>query len=253
MYKEKLEKHIVKIIKKKNIKSYDDIFKHSKGAFPDLVYPLVLRIDSGSLFKKKYYGLREVNNIIPESNPSNYDWRFDKITSKKLVELIKHRKYKRIALFGTPSLFIQLCRYIKDITLFDINELLKSHFDNDKRIIIDDINTVDFKNIDSFDCIIMDPPWYLDYYQVWLQKGNNLLKMKGEIYITLFQELLRPKAQNERTKIINTARKIGSIKLTENYIQYITPLFEKELFNFKNIPCYDNWRTADLLIIKKET
>ena len=80
---------------------------------------------------------------------------------------------------------------------------------------------------------------------------SALVNVNGEIIITLFQEMLRPKAKKELTSIKTFAQKIGTIEIVEDFITYITPLFEKELFNYKNIPCYGNWRIADLLIIKK--
>jgi hypothetical protein len=248
MYLDDLKKHIDTLLATKDLKSYDEVFKYSKGAFPDVVYPLI----STHSLKKKYYGFKEVNNIIPESNPTNYDWRFDNTTIKKIVSLVKSKKHKRIALFGTPSLFIPLTKITKDVILYDINEPLKAHFDNDNRIVLVDLNSFNFKGTNLFDCIIMDPPWYLDYYKIWLQKGNSILKLNGEILITLFQDMLRPKAKTELKTINSIATKIGSLQVVQDYVTYITPLFEKELFNFENIPCYGNWRIADLLIIKKE-
>lgn len=252
MYLEALKKYIESIVATNKPESYEDLFRLSKGAFPDVVYDLVLSSDLGKNLKRKYLGFKVVNNVIPESNPTNYDWRFDHSTNKKLVSLIKKRRHKRIALFGTPSLFIALSKITNDVTLYDINEPLKSHFNHDERIVLVDINTFDFRDILPFDCIIIDPPWYLNYYKIWLKKANSILKMKGEIIVTLFQEMLRPKAKNELKAIKAFARKIGSIELEQNYVSYITPLFETELFNFKNIPCYGNWRVADLLVIRKE-
>lgn len=253
MYLDDLKIHIESQLSTKDIESYDELFRYSKGAFPDVVFPIISNLKSVNSLNKKYYGLKELTSIIPESNPTNFDWRFDNTTIKKITSLIRRKKYKRIALFGTPSLFIPLSKISKDITLYDINELLRVHFKNDKRVIITDINTFDFKDIKLFDCVIMDPPWYLNYYKIWLQKGNSILKVNGEILITLFQEMLRPKAKKELTTIKTFAQKIGTLEIIEDYVTYITPLFEKELFNFKNIPCYGNWRIADLLIIKKET
>lgn len=252
MYLDDLKEHIESLLKTSDIKSYDELFKYSKGAFPDVVYTLISNLKSANSLNKKYYGLKELTSIIPESNPTNYDWRFDNSTTKKIISLIQKRKYTRIALFGTPSLFIPLSKITKGIVLYDINEPLKAHFNNDRRVILGDINEFNFKDIKLFDCVIMDPPWYLNYYKAWLQKGNSILKLNGEIIITLFQNLLRPKAKNELSIIKTLSQKIGPIEIIEDYVTYITPLFEKELFNFKNIPCYGNWRIADLLVIKKK-
>src|SRR5687768_1337576 len=102
MYEKELKLHIQDIVKNKKKLSFEHLCKLSKGAFPVLIYSL---IDNKlkTKYKKKYQGLKELNNIIPEENPINYDWRFDNFTIKKIIELVKLKKYKKIALFGTPS------------------------------------------------------------------------------------------------------------------------------------------------------
>src|SRR5687767_7279547 len=108
MYLEELKGHIEKVFATKAPTFYDDVFGFSKGAFPDIVHELISKFNSSYFLKEKYYGFKEVNNIIPESNPTNYDWRFDDKTVQKITTFIKSRKYNRVALFGTPSLFSPL-------------------------------------------------------------------------------------------------------------------------------------------------
>jgi hypothetical protein len=99
--------------------------------------------------------------IFIEPNPTNFDWRFELNTSKRIVEFLSIKKHKKIALFGAPSLY----KLLKDVpshqvTLIDVNPLLRNVFDNDDRLIIADINSYDFKLLQDYDAIVMDPPWY---------------------------------------------------------------------------------------------
>lgn len=136
--------------------------------------------------------------------------------------------------------------------LYDINAPIKKHFNDDKRIVIADLNDYEFLEISKFDCVIMDPPWYLNYYKIWLEKSGRILKTGGDVYVTLFQEYLRPKAKKEITEIEKLVNQIGKHDVLAGFVNYITPLFERELFNYYNVPCFANWRIADLLIIKKD-
>jgi hypothetical protein len=128
MYSENLKEYLKGVIAHEQPKSFDELFRLSKGAFPSLVYSLVNNDKRTKALSKTYYGLKEIDNTIPESNPVNFDWRFDKNTVSKIARVIKEKKYKRIALFGTPSLFGPISKYVKDVTLYDINEPMKESF-----------------------------------------------------------------------------------------------------------------------------
>ncbi len=251
MYLLKLKKHIQSIIENVHLQTYDDVFRNSDGAFPDLVYSILKEQFPEVILGKGYSGLKILSDTIPEPNPSNFDWRFDVDTAVNIVEIVKRKGYKNIALFGTPSLFGAIREFSSNVTLYDVNEVIKRHFENDSRVIITDLNLHNFSNTESFDCIIMDPPWYLDYYHSWISKGFSTLEVEGDIYITLFKRLLRPRAETELVKIKGMVDSLGNWEILQNFITYTTPLFEKELFNYKDVPCFNNWRVADLLIIKK--
>src|ERR1700722_6824191 len=131
MYLKKLRESLEAEISKKKPRTLDQIFKLSKGASPDIVFPLLAGNPILKDINPTYYGLRKVNNVIPESNPTNFDWRFSDQTVKKIVSIIRNRKYKSIALFGTPSLFLPISKMVKKVILYDINVLLKIHFKDD--------------------------------------------------------------------------------------------------------------------------
>jgi hypothetical protein len=251
MYINDLKSQIINFINQSHNVTFDDLFLHSRGAFPDIVYEISKDLLPSEFKIVNFESSSVKNSILPEPNPINYDWRFNDKTIGKIIEIIRDNNFSRICLFGTPSLFPALSNIISDVSLYDINSLIKNHFDNDIRVNIIDINNHDFSDISPVDCIVMDPPWYIDFYQIWLQKAESILKPNGKIYSTLFQELLRPKAKREITLIKGLAKQIGTFEILDSFLEYTTPTFEKELLKYKGIPCFKDWRIGDLLIINK--
>ncbi len=189
---------------------------------------------------------------LPAENPANYDWRFTKETCISLTEKIKGNNSK-IALFGTPALYLELLKNKENVHLFDVNSLLINYLPKKTNVHIVDLNTHTFIEESDFDCVFMDPPWYVDHYQKWTSQANIITKAGGRIYVSLFQELLRPKAIKQRNKILSNFNLIGNVDIKKNFLNYITPQFEQEVFDYYNIPIYKNWRVADLIEIRNET
>jgi SAM-dependent methyltransferase len=250
-YERQLKAHIIKTLQQHGIKTFDDVFANSKGAFPDIVYKLLLTLPASKKISRNYSGLRDYSNIIPEANPINFDWRFDKTTISTIVGIAKKKKLKSIVLLGTPSLYEPLKKEGINVFLFDINSVLKKHYLNDEQVVEVDINRIKFISDAKFDGVIIDPPWYPSYFTNWINHAGKLCKPGGQIITTLFQPLLRPKARTELRQIRSLTKRLGPSSHLENAVRYITPLFEREVFNNSNIPVYSNWRVADLLVITK--
>lgn len=105
-YNEDLKKYLKSIIIDEKPNSFDDLFRMAKGAFPTTVYSFLSDDKIRESLSEKFYGLKEVNEIIPESNPVNFDWRFDKATVNRFIRLVRRKKYRKVVLFGTPSLLV---------------------------------------------------------------------------------------------------------------------------------------------------
>ncbi|MET3982003.1 hypothetical protein ABIB62_004621 [Mucilaginibacter sp. UYP25] len=250
MYETDLKNHIKSIISE-GLGSYDELFSRSKGAFPDVVFRIAKSLTdlphADEIEKNPRAG-----DALPEPNPSNFDWRFDHGTIKSICDLLPKYQVSRIGLFGTPSLYLPLSKQYANVTLFDINNLLLEAINKNEQVNIVDINHLDTSIYGKFNCIIMDPPWYLSYYQNWLQKANELLFDGGILITTLFQEFLRPGAGAELEQILAQANAGGDVRILNNTVRYMTPEFEKRIFKLKHIPVGGNWRIADLMIVKKQ-
>ncbi len=218
----------------------------AEGAFPSEI------INALSDFKI------EINNsnrlfvphevTFPEPNPIDYEWRFTKKTSENISNIIKNKELT-IGCFGVPTVFQALIlEKRKYIFLFDINpffnSLIKGNYK--KNIIYCDLNNKLIKEY-NFDIIIMDPPWYKDYYLNWIKQAINNLKENGTLYITKIPNLVRPNAKEEWLYIKKFFDKNLIFKETSLEITYETPFFELETLNTLNISTLGNWRTSVLV------
>ena len=251
MYKKKLKDRISNILRSESNISFEDLCKKSLGAFPFIIHSLLNKEQKQRFSNYLRPTILENKQLLPSENPANYDWRFTEKTNINLFEKIKGKNY-RIALFGTPSLYLELFKNNENVHLFDINSILTRYLPQKKNIHIVDLSTHVFNESNEFDCVLMDPPWYSNYYEKWISQANLITKRDGLIYTSLFQELLRPEAKKQRLNIISNLTSIGNIEIHKNFLNYKTPQFEKEVFDYYNIPIYNNWRVADLIKVRNE-
>lgn len=224
------------------IDSFDLFCTRMQGCFPSTVYPHL-----PNFLKKKFQQNMNVfystTYSCPEPNLADYEWRFTQQTVENLIDKLEiNTPQKRTALLGTPTLFNRLNNAI----LYDINSLL--NIDSNRTVIVD-LNEQILHVKEKFDYIILDPPWYDEYYNNWLYQAINMSDVNSKIIFPLYQELLRPNAKNQRNSILNLVKTIGEIELIPNYVAYETPFFERELFAYSKIPIFENWRIADLVIV----
>lgn len=191
----------------------------------------------------------ELTNVAPiynlEPNPIDYDWRFDKETINSITNMLKTR-HSNIGCFGVPTIFKELSNSL-NVTLFDINPFLKPEF----YCFADHIIEVDLNSNliygYEFDAIIMDPPWYTEYYLLWLKQAINNLKKGGVIYVSKFPPLVRPSAQEDWNRIIEATNHFLGKEKKEFNLLYETPPFEKETFIANGLYNIGNWRIAELV------
>lgn len=183
-----------------------------------------------------------------ESNPVDYDWRYELNTVHNLANLLKKR-HSSIGCFGAPTIFKELANDL-NVILFDINPFLKSEFPlHAEKVIQVDLNSELVEGYE-FDSIIMDPPWYNNYYLSWFKQAINNLKQGGTIYTSKYPPLVRPSAHDDWQGIINEVGGILSSEYNELKLLYETPTFERETLESMGLYDIGNWREADLVSFK---
>lgn len=100
-----------------------------------------------------------------------------------------------------------------------------------------------------FDVVVMDPPWYPDYFVQWLAVALRCVRAGGRIISAFPPRLTRPTARLESRMFTGALKLAGSTQIRKSFLRYSTPLFEAEMLEAVGMDPYVAWRAADLLEI----
>lgn len=200
---------------------------------------------------------------LPPEHLANYEWRFSKKSAKKILSVIKLQS--NICCLGTPSVVLETIiekKTIKNITLLDINEPLISMI-RKKTAESDSINVYEYNvlNIldsqlaEKFDAVIINPPWYLDYYKAFIYRSIQLLKNTGKIIMPIFPILSRQNAIADLIEIHGFIKSMGFTSIKSlGFVDFEMPEFEKEIFENNNVLIPPlNWRKSELIELSFNT
>lgn len=98
--------------------------------------------------------------------------------------------------------------------------------------------------------VFFDPPWYVDYYELFLRRSMQLSYGNyATVAFVLFPVLTRPNSLQERKQVIEIAMSHGLslVNIEPQAAHYLTPRFEQESLNKKGIEV-KNWRKGDLVL-----
>jgi hypothetical protein len=189
-----------------------------------------------------------------EGNPVLCSWYFTHKTCERIAKL-RDWSSSRVAFLGTPRLFEWFrCRGLgKERLLLDLDTVVLEHLKEsagagpDVLAEYDVADEVPEEFRGSYDCVFFDPPWYPDPYAVWLSRSLSLAP-GGAAFFSLFPELTRPSAAEERGRIIETVAGVSrAVTLISSFIDYEVPSFEGEQLKAAGLGDLGPWKVADLL------
>jgi len=189
---------------------------------------------------------------LPPPHLVNYEWRYTEKSASIISNLLVNND-KTICCLGTPTIFLDL--YSKNVkaTLFDINapliERVRLGLGTDCYVY--DVQTpLPDRFSHSFDTICLNPPWYTDYYKLFIERALFLLKRSGgELIFPLFPLFSRHNACKDLSEIESYLSSLNyhSIESLGN-IDFEMPEFEQIVLINNNIPIPKyNWRQTELI------
>ena len=233
--------------------SLTELCQRAGGAFPTDVLRLAGRSSEGLPLN----GPVDSTHLTPDSapigapepHPIDFEWRFTAAAADALAEEIAAYS-GRIACFGTPGVFWRLALRGREVVLYDRNPRIRRCIEPYLNGTPAHIETVDLDATcpvsASNDIVLMDPPWYLDHYEVWIAHASRIVRSGGLVVSTLFPPLLRPDACDQRRVVKEKLLELGAIERSTP-ILYSTPVFEQTVLEDAGLGRLGNWRMGEVL------
>lgn len=211
----------------------------------------------------------EYLQILPVPHQMDFDWRFSNKGVEHFAgfidnEIIKKGHKIRIAFIGSPSLFRYYCvNNNGHVELYLIDFNANNHMGNFKIPKCAHILECNLHyNIDTAyevesiqaDLIVMDPPWYPEYYKKFFEIADIVGASQCTVIGVSPPILTRDTITQERAMIDLFVRKLGfnNLEYVPACIEYYTPPFEKNVFWINGINNYPAcWRKGDFFLTKR--
>ena len=262
------------------LERYDDFYmvmKNNHGIHPiDLQKSIERLYQTKKISKSKYSrmittaaknnnpAVLDMPDVLPVPHILDYDWRFSLQGLEYMAEQIKRNvkgKDATIAFLGAPTLFKYFYkksyRNIK-LILVDINATKHSvGIDANRASFIDCNLNGSCKELHAInaDMVVMDPPWYLNYYQLFFDRASLMCKLGSQIMCIMPPKFTKARTENETEMLLESLNKdYGLVKkhYHSGVVSYHTPPYEQNVLRANGIFCNpDNWRIGDLLVVEK--
>lgn len=242
---------------------FESVLKRCEGADPALVEQLfseacnlnatnTLPVAKSRIPKDADF----LNLDLPAPDPSLSQWWFSGATAYFLEEKVRRVTSgigsPAIFCLGTPSIAPPLLQSGFNVRVLDVDgDLCKDAHSYE----YDAAAALPTEFVDKFDVALADPPWYDDYFYVFLDRCLSALKLGGHVFVTFPGALTKPDVPRVRAELLGNVVKAGHeiISIETAAMQYQVPSFEasalKGLKGFHGTP----WRQGDLIHLIKKT
>lgn len=262
------------------VKKYDNFYmlmKYNHGIHPiDLLSSVRRLYWKKKIHKSKYERIvasmkkhyvdnnEDMPDILPVPHILDYDWRFSLEGLQGLTRIIKENikgERNTIVFLGTPSLFKYCYQHLSiftELILVDINASKHSKgIDSTRAKCINcDLNG-DCSMLERIhaDIIVMDPPWYLNYYQLFFNRAAIMCHEGSQIFCVMPPRFTKSQTTYETEMLIKQIYNLYGLCKKHYYqgmVTYHTPPYEKNVLRANGIRCLPkNWRVGDLLIVEQ--
>ena len=180
-------------------------------------------------------------HLFPQPHFLDLDWRFNYQSINSILNFISTNINKgKVCYLGCPSLALyhnrQISSMATDFTLFDkghfaLNKWLDDgYIDRNHFVKYDVQGRIPNEYLNQYDIVIMDPPWYKEFYELFLKRAIALVKNKGIIGIAEYPGYPRHKEKVDGFKKIREEVFKHSVNFSPYCsieVAYAEPAFEK--------------------------
>jgi len=247
-YRERLDQAVVAARALANVDP-QRFWRALRGTFPaEVGYLLRQSGDNVARHAGASSDASDVSCFFPEPHPLDYDWRFEPSTAERIAEIAS--AHGRVLCLGTPAVFQAIAARKGHAHLIDRNSLIESFLAKAQNCTFEITDLADApRTRQQFDAAVLDPPWYLPCYELWLSRALAALARPSVIFVTIFRDLTRPGADREREQLLTALSALGRTKHVGD-VAYSTPRFEAEVLERIGLPTMPSWRMADLVRVE---
>jgi hypothetical protein len=253
---------------------FGELLNALPGVFPSDVIASIRRLDKSGILPPGYLATldrsvrtRSANVAgveLPEfkkeylEHPLDFEWLFTKdanfTISQKLRRILAPGQGTILCL-GCPSFYAFARTALPEyqLLLCDKNATSVGQLSESGRIAQIDLTRQPIP-AQTADAAVIDPPWYNDFYKLFIWGALERLKPGASILLSFPPEGTRPSAANDLKEVIRWYQNAGAelIEHCPGILPYRSPLFEINALavqGIHNLPW--DWRRGDLLVLKK--
>ena len=199
-------------------------------------------------------------NLLPLPHPLDFEWRFAEETCRAMLAAAADmtREGETILLYGTPGLAyaaMSLPVRSRRVVFAGAETAVTRRLAQLNRAAGGPISMVVGSRlaVDSASAVLVDPPWYGDYFQPMLRSVARLCRVDGYVLASLPPAGVRPGIVDERIALDEFAERQGLQResLEELAIRYETPFFEANALEAVGVLAPAVWRRGDLAVYRR--
>ncbi len=251
-----LDKNLNKLQAEQYIIKRGEFFEHVHATQQSSTHTVSPDLPKKAAFTKAEKEINKFFSKLPIPHPHDFDWRFTAKGVRAFVEHILryHKKEDSICVIAAPTVYVYL-RFLDYFHSISLIERSMDTVDSIRQLIGDsygvcshDLQYPWTRFIGEFNCIIMDPPWYQDYYELFFLRAIEILSAGGFIHTAIFPPFAKGHALLERSSIISFSQNRGLhlLELKSSLLEYESPAFEKQSFSVERFDLVSNWRNGDV-------
>jgi hypothetical protein len=245
---------------------FESIVEELPSVYPAEVVKALLRLETGAeasptlvkriLEEALVPNGKPIPRRVPIPHPADFDWPFSLRAEAVLVDVVQTSapKGSLVALLGAPRLAARLSANNNyRLLVVDSNELALDAVPTSGIIRARmDITEDDPPQVKA-GVVVLDPPWYEDYFQSFLWFASKICGPGAQVIMSLPPIGTRPGIDKERQRILSWARRAGLKRTHQSKaaLAYETPHFERNALaseGVRRVPLH--WRKGDLVILE---